>query len=138
MSKLQCQYYNQSYDNGKDPNRPVKSPNGRGKGWQDKNGNVWVPAPAGSGLDHGGEHWDVQELGGNGYTNVYPGGKRRPGKGKEPKLPPAKTPQKSNFTIDKSKVKIVALVGLGLIAIGAIIFVGVSTGGAGFGLLAFA
>jgi len=53
------------------------------KGWEDKFGNVWVPAPTGSKTGHGGGHWDVQSPGG-GYTNVYPGGGVRGGK---PPLP---------------------------------------------------
>ena len=39
----------------------------------DKAGNIWIPAPTGSGKDHGGGHWDVQSPGG-GYANVYPKG----------------------------------------------------------------
>jgi RHS repeat-associated protein len=54
----------------------VRNPNGRGNGWRDKNGNVWVPTGPG-GEAHGGPHWDVQTPGG-GYVNVYPGGARRP------------------------------------------------------------
>ena len=54
-------------------------------GWKDKNGNIWVPAPTGSkNTDHGGGHWDVNRPDGKGYTNVYPGGRIRPGKGKIP------------------------------------------------------
>ena len=55
-------------------------------GWVDKHGNIWVPAPTGSKIAHGGGHWDVQRGDGKGYTNVYPGGKIRPGGGKPPKL----------------------------------------------------
>lgn len=55
----------------------VRSPNGRGYGWPDKKGNVWVPTGPGSGA-HGGPHWDVQKPGG-GYINVYPGGRTRGG-----------------------------------------------------------
>ena len=55
------------------------------KGWEDNSGNVWVPAPTGSKLGHGGGHWDVQSPGG-GYTNVYPGGKVRGGKAPLPKF----------------------------------------------------
>jgi hypothetical protein len=51
------------------------NPNGRGSGWEDRNGNVWVPTGQG-GEAHGGPHWDVQRPGG-GYDNVYPGGRRR-------------------------------------------------------------
>ena len=55
--------------------RWVPNPNGRGYGWEDKRGNVWVPTGQG-GDAHGGPHWDVQDpLGG--YENVYPGGRRR-------------------------------------------------------------
>jgi len=57
----------------------VKNPNGRGHGWKDANGDVWVPtgpATPGRGDAHGGPHWDVQTPGG-GHVNVYPGGKRR-------------------------------------------------------------
>lgn len=53
----------------------VRNPNGRGNGWLDADGNVWVPTGPG-GEAHGGPHWDVQTPGG-GYINVYPGGKRR-------------------------------------------------------------
>lgn len=52
-----------------------KAPGGRGSGWIDADGNVWVPTGQGSNA-HGGPHWDVQKPGG-GYINVYPGGKRR-------------------------------------------------------------
>ena len=60
--------------------KKVKNPNGRGYGYPDKNGNVWVPtrgSPS-SGNSHGGEHWDVQTPGG-GYTNVFPSGGGRGG-----------------------------------------------------------
>ncbi|UEQ25529.1 polymorphic toxin type 37 domain-containing protein [Xanthomonas oryzae pv. oryzae] len=53
----------------------VRNPNGRGNGWRDANGDVWVPTGPG-GEAHGGPHWDVQTPGG-GYVNVYPGGARR-------------------------------------------------------------
>jgi RHS repeat-associated protein len=48
----------------------VPNPNGRGSGWQDAGGNVWVPTGQG-GAAHGGPHWDVQRPGG-GYENVRP------------------------------------------------------------------
>ena len=51
--------------------KKVSNPNGRGYGYPDKNGNVWVPMGVGG---HGGAHWDVQRPGSGGYTNVYPGG----------------------------------------------------------------
>ena len=55
-------------------------------GWEDKYGNVWVPAPTGTPQGHGGGHWDVQSPGG-GYTNVYPGSKTpRGGKAPYPKI----------------------------------------------------
>ncbi len=57
------------------------------QGWVDSKGNIWVPAPSGSARAHGGGHWDVQRGDGNGYVNVYPGGKLRPGKGKMPSIP---------------------------------------------------
>ena len=53
----------------------VRNPNGRGYGWRDSKGNVWVPTNPGD-LAHGGPHWDV-ELPGGGYVNVYPDGARR-------------------------------------------------------------
>jgi len=52
--------------------KEVKNPNGQGKGWQDKKGNVWVPTPG----MHGGEGWTVQYPNG-GHHHVYPGGKVR-------------------------------------------------------------
>ena len=65
--------------------KPEKGKNKNGDvGWKDKNGNIWVPAPTGSKRDHGGGHWDVNRSDGKGYTNVYPGGRIRPGKGKTP------------------------------------------------------
>ena len=53
----------------------VKNPNGPGRGYPDKNGNVWVPTGEGP-LAHGGPHWDVQTPAG-GRVNVYPGGRTR-------------------------------------------------------------
>jgi len=56
-----------------------KNPNGRGSGWVDADGNVWIPTGPDSGSTgdaHGGPHWDVQKPGG-GYDNIYPGGKKR-------------------------------------------------------------
>ena len=47
----------------------IRNPNGKGMGWLDKKGNVWVPD------DHNGTHathWDVQDEKGGGYTPVYP------------------------------------------------------------------
>ena len=68
---------------------PKKGKTKDGKtGWVDKNGNIWVPAPTGSPNAHGGGHWDVQRGDGKGYSNVYPGGRIRPGGGKLPELPP--------------------------------------------------
>ena len=62
-----------------------RSKNGK-IGWVDANGNIWVPAPTGSQIAHGGGHWDVQRGDGRGYSNVYPGGKVRKGKGIPPKI----------------------------------------------------
>jgi hypothetical protein len=54
--------------------KKVKSPNGPGFGWPDKNGNIGVPTgPKG----HGGPHWDVQSPRGRTYRNILPGGKER-------------------------------------------------------------
>ncbi|MFM9942396.1 MAG: polymorphic toxin type 37 domain-containing protein [Hyphomicrobiaceae bacterium] len=52
-----------------------KNPNGRGYGWQDKVGNVWMPTGLGR-TAHGGPHWDVQMADGT-HVNVYPGGRLR-------------------------------------------------------------
>ncbi|WP_324190182.1 polymorphic toxin type 37 domain-containing protein [Nocardia farcinica] len=52
--------------------RWVPNPNGRGFGWEDADGNVWVPTGQG-GAAHGGPHWDV-EFPKGGYKNVRPGG----------------------------------------------------------------
>lgn len=65
--------------------KKVRAPNGKGYGYPDKDGSVWVPTGVGGaqpgtvGDAHSGPHWDVQHPGG-GYDNVYPGGKVRPGK----------------------------------------------------------
>jgi len=55
------------------------------KGWIDRRGNLWVPTGSGP-TAHGGPHWDVQTRGGNGYTNVYPGGHESGGKNPKPDL----------------------------------------------------
>jgi RHS repeat-associated protein len=59
----------------------VRNPNGRGYGWRDDSGKVWVPSgpyDPSKGDSHGGSHWDVQYPGGRGrYDNVYPGGRTR-------------------------------------------------------------
>ena len=52
------------------------NPNGKGSGWADDDGNIWVPTGPRPGLAHGGPHWDVQTPGG-GHINIYPGGRRR-------------------------------------------------------------
>ncbi len=49
----------------------VPNPNGRGYGWEDASGNVWVPTGQGD-LAHGGPHWDVQDPRSGDYENVYP------------------------------------------------------------------
>jgi len=59
--------------------KKIRPPKGGKVGWPDDKGNVWVPTGPGP-TAHGGPHWDVQHPGGKGYTNVYPGGKIRPGK----------------------------------------------------------
>lgn len=60
------------------------SPNGKGNGWVDENGDVWVPTgQAGApgtgttGPAHGGPHWDQQGADGSFKGSVYPGGFRR-------------------------------------------------------------
>jgi RHS repeat-associated protein len=69
-------------------NGPSKGKTKNGEtGWVDIYGNIWVPAPDGSSKAHGGGHWDVNRRDGKGYTNRYPGGYERPGKGKPPYLP---------------------------------------------------
>ena len=58
----------------KQGDRLVKNPNGQGKGWLDKNGEVWVP----TGNDgHGGAHWDVQNPRTGGHRDVSPWGRTR-------------------------------------------------------------
>jgi RHS repeat-associated protein len=65
----------EGYCPAKDGPKWVANPNGSGNGWEDENGNVWVPTGPG-GAAHGGPHWDVQTPGG-GHINVYPGGRKR-------------------------------------------------------------
>ena len=58
----------------------MASPNGKGNGWLDSKGHVWVPTGPGSkssGDAHGGAHWDVQAPRGGGRRNIYPGGRER-------------------------------------------------------------
>jgi len=57
------------YESPKSGDRKVRNPNGKGTGWVDSNGRVWVPD------DHNGTHaphWDRQEPKGGGYTKIYP------------------------------------------------------------------
>ena len=61
---------------------PVLSGPSNNKGWLDKWGNRWVPDRFHK------DHWDVERGDGRGYTNVYPDGFRREGKGEPAKLPP--------------------------------------------------
>ena len=50
----------------------VPNPNGKGYGWEDSKGNIWVPTGKG-GAAHGGPHWDVQTPGNSrDYRNVRP------------------------------------------------------------------
>jgi hypothetical protein len=53
----------------------VPNPNGKGYGYPDEKGDVWIPTGDGPSA-HGGPHWDVQTPGGK-YRNVYPGGRVR-------------------------------------------------------------
>ncbi len=73
---------------------PEESWNKERGGWEDKNGNIWVPDRAGHGKNRetgDTDHWDVQNPDGTGYVNVGKNGKQWGGKGKKPKLPaPAK------------------------------------------------
>jgi RHS repeat-associated protein len=71
------------YESPKGGDRKVKNPNGKGTGWLDRKGRVWVPT------DHKGTHaphWD-REIPGGGYDNVYPTSIFEP-----VKLPPSITP----------------------------------------------
>jgi len=88
----------QAPDNARDPNGPkapgkpdetdgfqdpkggenwVPNPNGAGNGWQDADGNVWVPTGVGP-RAHGGPHWDVQDPTTGRHRNVFPPKKRCP------------------------------------------------------------
>lgn len=51
----------------------VRDPNGRGYGYPDKNGRIWIPTGTGP-LAHGGPHWDVQDPKTGDHDNVMPGG----------------------------------------------------------------
>jgi RHS repeat-associated protein len=53
-------------------NSKKRNPNGKGHGWVDNKGNVWVWNPN----MHGGEGWVVQEPDG-GHSHAYPGGKTK-------------------------------------------------------------
>jgi RHS repeat-associated protein len=72
----------EGFEDPKGGEKWVPNPNGKGNGWEDADGNVWVPTGPG-GTAHGDPHWDVQKPkssgGGRGrrYENVYPGGRRR-------------------------------------------------------------
>lgn len=57
----------------------VPNPNGSGSGWEDENGNVWVPTgwsgargTGTTGPAHGGPHWDVQDPKTGKSKNVRP------------------------------------------------------------------
>ena len=63
------------FEDPDDGERWSKNPNGKGHGWEDKDGNVWVSSGKG-GRAHAGPHWDVQRPDGT-HVNVYPGGKMR-------------------------------------------------------------
>ena len=54
---------------------PNAWPGGRKLGWEDADGNVWIPTGH-DGSAHGGPHWDVQKKNG-GYENILPGGGKR-------------------------------------------------------------
>lgn len=46
--------------------------NGRGYGWKDKNGDVWVPTGPKKGSRQGKPHWDVQNPKTGGHKNIFP------------------------------------------------------------------
>lgn len=72
--------------------KPEESWNKTKGGWEDKNGNIWVPDRAGHGINRGTgdtDHWDVQNKNGTGYVNVGANGNTWGGKGKAPNLPNA-------------------------------------------------
>jgi hypothetical protein len=50
---------NEGFQDPPDGEEWVRNPNGRGNGWRDADGNVWIPTGHG-GAAHGGPHWDVQ------------------------------------------------------------------------------
>lgn len=56
----------------KSGNKKARNPNGKGWGWVDSKGDVWIWDPK----MHGGEGWVIQEPGG-GHRHAYPGGKMR-------------------------------------------------------------
>lgn len=39
--------------------KKIRSSNGRGYGWPDSNGKIWIPTGVGPNA-HGGPHWDAQ------------------------------------------------------------------------------
>ena len=60
----------QGFKNPKRGESWVPDPNGKGYGWLDASGNVWVPTGQGRNA-HAGPHWDV-ETPGKDYRNVKP------------------------------------------------------------------
>ena len=50
-------------------NKKVKNPNGKGYGWVDQKGNVWIWTPG----MHGGDGWIIQHPNGD-HRHAYPGG----------------------------------------------------------------
>ena len=85
----------------KGPNRVKAS--GNKYGWEDANGNIWVPDYSG----HAGPHWDVQ--GKNGYINVGADGQTWGGKGTV-KLP--------KITVDLQNTGKAVAIGAGTVAFG--------------------
>jgi YD repeat-containing protein len=70
-SKLETLTQTRSYTlDAADNLTAVRTPNGKGWGWEDSKGDVWCPTGQG-GSAHGGPHWDVQTPGG-GHRNVRP------------------------------------------------------------------
>ena len=69
FSKLDNYPDHPDYKPPKNGPRKVKNPNGKGNGWEAKDGGVWIWTPN----MHGGEGWTIQYPGG-GHSHAYPGG----------------------------------------------------------------
>ena len=86
--------------------KPGDAWNKERKGWEDKNGNIWVPDRAGHGINRqngDSDHWDVQNKDGTGYINVGADGNKWGGRGKAPKIP-----EKNN--VSKTEIDIIPVI----------------------------